>query len=150
LAYAPTLARGEPLGFDLFRFRVLMNIRNILCFLALGLTLPLAACDSGDDGDTTSSDSNAESNDTTDDTTDDTSDTSEDETGEDTNPDVSCSIFCINFVEQCVLTGKSSEFELNDDCVAACAEWDQAGINCRNEQIFADACDQAGDMGSAC
>lgn len=117
-----------------------MKIRNIL-ILALSLTLPLAACDSGDDGD--SSDSNAESNESSNDTT-----------GEDTSDsgaaDVDCQTFCTSYVDLCLQTGKSTEFELFDDCNAACAAWDQAGVNCRNEQIIADACDQAGNMGSTC
>lgn len=148
---------GQPLHFDPLRFCDLMNIRNILCFLALGLTLPLAACDDGDNGDTTSSDSNAESNDTNDDTNEETGDDSNDDANDDDeedtsepSPDVSCSTFCTNYVELCLQTGKSSEFELNDDCVDACDAWDQAGVNCRNEQILDDACDQAGNAGSAC
>ena len=43
----------------------------------------------------------------------------------------------------------STEFETADACQAACADWDQAGTNCRFMQI-PDACDQAGNMGSAC
>lgn len=109
------------------------------CFLALGLSLSIAACDDGDDGETTDTNAN-----------DSTTANNEDETTAEGGMDVECSTFCTNYVDLCAQTGKSTEFELNDDCLAACEAWDQAGINCRNEQIIADACDQAGNMGSTC
>lgn len=112
-----------------------------ICILALGLSLPLAACDSGDDGDT--ADTKAE----------DSNGAPTEETGEedtDAPADVDCSTFCTSYVDLCLQTGKSDEFETNDDCLAACDAWDAAGVTCRAGQIAADACDQAGNTGSAC
>jgi hypothetical protein len=111
------------------------------CFLALGLSLSIAACDDGDDGD--NADTNNDS--TTDNNTEETGDN--ETTGAD---DVVCATLCTNFVDLCIQTAMSTEFETYDECDAACQAWDQAGINCRNEQIIAGACDQAGNMGSTC
>lgn len=110
-----------------------MKLRKLLptCFLAFGLSLTIAACDGGDEG--TTSDSNAETS-----------------GAEEGNMDVDCATFCTSFVDLCIQTGASTEFETNDVCLEACAAWDQAGINCRNEQIVAGACEQAGDMSTSC
>ena len=116
-----------------------MKLRKLLpCFLALGLSMSVAGCDDGGDGET--SDSNADNN-----------DNNEEETTTDGGSlDVDCGTFCTSWVDLCLQTEKSTEWETNDECLAACGAWDQAGINCRNEQFAADACDQAGDMGSTC
>lgn len=108
------------------------------CILAIGFSLPLAACDDGGDGDTADTSAEADT----------TAGTDGGTTGE-TN-DVDCSTFCTSFIDMCVQSGKSSEYETNDICLEACGTWDQAAINCRFEQIGADACDQAGEMGTAC
>lgn len=107
-----------------------MKLTHALVALVLGLSL--TACD-GDDGGTTDEAADA-------DTT----------TESDTAEDVTCDVFCEAFITQCLQAGKSTEFETNDLCLAACGTWDQAGVNCRNQQIGADACDQAGNMGTAC
>jgi hypothetical protein len=120
-----------------------MQLSKLLstCVLVLGISLPLAACDDGDEGET--ADTNAEGTDTNNETT-----------GNDTESeggmDIECSVFCTGFVDMCIQTGNSTEFQTNDECLAACMAWDQAGVNCRYEQIIGGACDQAGNMGSAC
>ncbi len=119
--------------------RDLMKLRKLLpCFLALGLSVSLAACDDGDDGGDTT-DSNAEDN-----------NQEEETTAEAGDEDVDCATFCTNFVDLCIQTGNSTEFETNDQCLEACMAWDQAGTNCRNDQIIAGACGEAGNMGSTC
>lgn len=117
-----------------------MKLPQLLhCVLAFGLCVSITACDDGGDGDT-SSDSNADA-DTTADTT----------AGETTGAnDIDCQVMCQSFVDLCIQTNKSTEFETNEECVTACGAWDQAGINCRYEQMVGDACDQAGNMGSSC
>lgn len=100
----------------------------------LSLSL-ITACDDGGDGTDEAAD-NGDGDDTT--------------GGTDTAEDVTCDVFCESFITQCLQTGKSTEFETNDLCLTACGAWDQAGINCRNEQIGADKCDQAGNMGTTC
>jgi hypothetical protein len=108
--------------------------RFSLLFASL-LCLPLTlACDDGDDG----GDEAADANDNADADTEGPSD------------DVTCEVFCEAFITQCLQTGESTEFMTNDECLAACGGWDQAGTNCRNQQIGAGMCDQAGNMGSAC
>jgi hypothetical protein len=110
--------------------------RFSLLFASL-LCLPLTlACDDGDDG----SDEAADTNDNAE----------ADTTDEGPSDDVTCEVYCEAFITQCLQTGESMEFETNDACLAACGAWDQAGINCRNQQIGAGMCDQAGDMGSSC
>ncbi len=104
---------------------------STVLLLALSLS-PIAACDSGDDG------------------SDEAADTKADTTSDSGANDVTCDVFCESYITNCLQAGKSTEFETNDLCLAACGAWDQAGINCRNEQIGADMCDQAGNMGSAC
>ncbi|MFV8751561.1 hypothetical protein ACNOYE_13540 [Nannocystaceae bacterium ST9] len=101
--------------------------------LVLGLSLT-TACDDGDDEGTDEAADNGDG----------------DTTGDTASEDVTCDVFCEAYITQCLQTGESTEFETNDLCLAACGAWDQAGINCRNEQIGAGACDQAGNMGSAC
>ncbi len=117
---------------------MMMNFRKLLSttFLALCFALPMAACDEGDDGDDEAAENadNADNADT-----------------EDTNSqDYTCELFCEAFITNCLQTGDSTEFETNDACLAACGAWDQAGINCRYDQITADACGEAGNMGSTC
>lgn len=108
--------------------------RFSLLFASL-LCLPLTlACDDGDDSGDEAADTNTTSEDTTD----------------GPSSDVTCEVFCETFITQCLQTGESTEYETNDACLAACGAWDQAGINCRNQQIGAGMCDQAGDMSSAC
>jgi hypothetical protein len=106
----------------------------------LSLSL-ITGCDGGDDGTDEAAD-----NDNGDDTTGDTTG----DTGTDTAEDTTCPLFCESFITNCLQTGESTEFETNDACLAACGAWDQAGINCRNEQIGAGMCAEAGDMGSTC
>jgi hypothetical protein len=107
------------------------------CTMALCLALPMTACDSGDDEGDSSSDSagdNADEN-------------ADETTGAE---DVSCDAFCTSFVDLCIQTGESTEFETNDQCLEACGAWDQAGINCRHTQIADGMCSEAGNMGTAC
>lgn len=106
--------------------------------MALCLALPMTACDGDDDGGDEAADSNG--------------DTNADENGDTTDGgtmDITCDVFCEAYVTQCLQAGLSTEFETNDLCLEACNAWDQAGTNCRFEQI-PDACDQAGNMGDAC
>jgi hypothetical protein len=101
----------------------------------LGLSF-ITACDDGDEGDDEAADNGD-------------GDGTEAE-GTDTAEDVTCEVFCESFITQCLQAGESTEFETNDACLTACGAWDQAGINCRSEQIGAGMCDQAGNMGSTC
>ncbi|GEM_PF-3940734 len=136
----PALALGSPQP-PAHLPQTTMNIRNIFstCLFALALSLPMAGCDGDDDTDTsTSSDDEA--------ATDADADT---DTSDDSNLDIECIVFCEAYVTQCIQGQMSEEFETNDLCLEACNAWDQAGINCRYGQI-PDACDQAGNMGSAC
>lgn len=114
-----------------------MTIQKILSttLLALALCLPMAACDSGDD-----SDSSGDNND---------DGTSAADTESETGAAVTCNVFCEAYVTQCIQGQGSTEFETNDACIAACEAWDEDGVNCRFNQI-PDACDQAGNMGSTC
>lgn len=113
-----------------------MTIRNLIktSLFALALVAPLGACDSGDE-DGTTGDENAET-DTADETT----------TGE-PSEDISCATFCVQYIEfGCIGT----EFQTDAECQEACMGWDQAGTNCRYQQMVDGMCDQAGNMGSAC
>ena len=60
-----------------------------------------------------------------------------------------CAEFCEAYVTQCIQQQGSTEFQTNDQCLEACAMWDQAGVNCRFEQI-PDACAEAGNQGMSC
>jgi hypothetical protein len=102
----------------------------------LSLSL-ITACDDGDDGTDEAADNG--DGDGTDGT---------DTTGG--GDDVTCAVFCESFITNCLQTGESTEFETNDLCLTACGAWDQAGINCRNEQIGAMMCAEAGNMGTTC
>jgi hypothetical protein len=99
----------------------------------LSLSLITACDDGGDEGTDEAGDGDGDSTE-----------------GTDTAEDVTCDLFCESYISLCLQTGKSMEFETNELCLAACGSWDQAGINCRSEQIGADMCDQAGNMGSTC
>lgn len=106
---------------------------SIALFASLVCLSLTSACDDGDDG------------------TDEAADTNTDETtGETGSADVTCDVFCEAYITQCLQMGTSMEFETNDLCLTACGAWDPAGVTCRNEQIGANMCDQAGNMGSTC
>ena len=111
--------------------------------IALCLSIPMAACD-GDDGDTTETNASASN----DDTTDSGADTTEEETGP--SDDTTCAVYCVGYLQICVESGMSMEFPNNDACNTACEAWDQAGKNCRYQQVIDGACDQAGNTGDAC
>ena len=108
------------------------------CTFALCFALPLTACDGGDDDEETSSDTNAEN--------------ADDTTGGDgdTGMETDCSTYCVTYIEMCLQTGMSMEFETDALCNEACGAWDQAGIDCRYDQIVAGMCGEAGNMGSSC
>lgn len=106
-------------------------------FASLVCLSSTSACDDGDDGTDEAADTNTDA-----DTTDTTGDTG--------TTDVTCEVFCESYITQCLQAGKSTEFETNDLCIAACGAWDAAGVNCRNEQIGADMCAEAGNMGTTC
>lgn len=108
------------------------------CFLTACLSTIVLAC-GGDDGGTETTDPTA-------------GDGDGDATGtSDTGPstDIDCATFCVGYIELCLANGLSDEFPTNDACMTACEAWDQAGKNCRYEQIPA-ACDQAGNAGTTC
>lgn len=108
---------------------------SIALFASLACLSLTSACDDGDDGTDEAADTNTDNADTTTDTG---------------AMDVTCDVFCEAYITQCLQGGTSTEFETNDLCLTACAAWDQTGVNCRNEQIGAGMCDQAGNMGSTC
>lgn len=101
----------------------------------LSLSL-ISACDDGDDEGTDEAGDGDGDN------------TDGDET--DTAEDVTCDVLCESFITQCLQTGDSTEFETSEACLTACGAWDQAGINCRSEQIGADMCGEAGNTGMTC
>lgn len=116
-----------------------MNIRNLIktSLFALALAMPLGACDGGEDdhGDEEHDDHGDEEHD---------HETSE---GESDGMDIDCATFCVQYIELgCIGT----EFATDADCQAACGDWDQAGVNCRYQQMVDGMCDQAGNMGDAC
>ncbi|PRQ06218.1 hypothetical protein [Enhygromyxa salina] len=110
--------------------------------IALCLSIPMAACDGGDDGDTTDTNATNAEDDTTEDGA------TEEETGP--SGDTTCSVYCVAYIQFCAEPGLSTEFASDAECNAACEMWDQAGKDCRYQQIIDGACDQAGNMGSAC
>ncbi|NVB38129.1 hypothetical protein G6O69_09820 [Pseudenhygromyxa sp. WMMC2535] len=110
-----------------------MKITKLLStsLLALALVMPFAGCSKdGPDDDESSSDSAADAT-------------------EGGATDIDCNTMCEAYTTQCIQGQGSTEFQTNDECIAACGDWDQEGINCRFSQI-PDACDQAGNMGDAC
>ncbi|MCA9680656.1 MAG: hypothetical protein KC457_00555 [Myxococcales bacterium] len=108
-------------------------MKKLISTSLIAFALSFTAC-GGDDGGTTDTTDNADSADTPD---------------TDGSTNIDCNVFCEAYVTQCIQMQGSTEFETADACQAACADWDQAGTNCRFMQI-PDACDQAGNMGSAC
>ena len=122
-----------------------MNISKLLStsLVALCLCLSMSACDGGDDeGGDTADEGNA------DETTGGNGDGDGD--ADSGGEDITCSVYCVSFIEMCLQTGDSTEFETDAQCNEACAMWDQAGVNCRYEQIIDGACGEAGNMGSTC
>lgn len=118
------------------------------CLIALCLSIPMAACDGDDDGDTTDTNATSATGATsTGDTTEGGADTTE-ETGP--SGDTTCAIYCVGYIQFCAEPGLSTEFMSDMECNAACEMWDQAGKDCRYQQIIDGACDQAGNMGDAC
>lgn len=116
--------------------RATMMLRTSTALFALTLCLTSSlACDDGDDSTDEAADTNSNG---------------DGDTTEGPSDDVTCEVFCEAFITQCLQTGESMEFETNDLCLEACATWDQAGINCRNEQIGAGMCTEAGNMGTSC
>ncbi|KIG12090.1 hypothetical protein DB30_02035 [Enhygromyxa salina] len=101
----------------------------------------MAACDGGDDGDTT--DTNAtDPGDTTDDGA------TEEETGP--SSDTTCAVYCVGFIQFCAENGMSTEFASDAECNTACEMWDQDGKDCRYQQVIDGNCDQAGNLGTTC
>jgi hypothetical protein len=119
----------------------LSKLFSITC-LSLSLCFSLVACGGDDEGDTNADMSTTDNNETTGDGDGDA------ETGPSMNID--CSVFCVTWIDMCAMTGMSTEWATSDECDAACQAWDQDGKNCRYQQIVDGACDQAGDMGTAC
>jgi len=113
-----------------------MNIFKLISTTLLTLTLvaPLSACD-GDDEESTETAAEAEAG---------------NETTEDSGPseDIACATFCVEYIESCL--GTEGGFETDMQCQDACAGWDQAGTNCRYEQMVGGMCDMAGDTTDAC
>lgn len=123
-----------------------MKLSNLLstCLLSLTFALPMIAC-GGDDGGTTNAD--------TDPSGDGDGDTTGDGDGDsETGPsgDTTCAIYCVAYIEVCAANGLNDEFASDAECNAACEMWDQAGKDCRYQQIQDGACDQAANAGTAC
>ena len=112
-----------------------MNIFKLISTTLLTLTLvaPLSACD-GDDEESTET----------------AVETTAEETTGDSGPseDITCAIFCVEYITSCL--GTEGGFETDMQCQEACADWDQAGANCRYEQMVGGMCDMAGDTTDAC
>jgi hypothetical protein len=114
--------------------------------LTICIAAPVVAC-SGDDGDSeTNADTNGDG--------DGDGDTNGDGDGdaETTGPsdDIDCQTYCVAYIDICAANGLNDEFASDAECNEACEMWDQAGKNCRYDQINMGACDQAANAGTAC